>query len=708
MWQALWSFLLTSLSVTITTNFASAQVNSPHAKVTLVSSLSKAAPGETIRVGFYFEIEPEWHIYWKNPGDSGTPLRVEWELPSTLSVAPQKWPLPKRIPVGPLANYGYDGNVLIPFELLWSPSEEWSAADQSVSELKLTAKADWLICKVECLPADGVFELVLPIERSSGSELSASKHLFDRVKFPAVGALSDVRFRDLGVDYEISFGVPEGFSSSSIEWDFFSADELRIQHAAIPKLSSENDGRLQLTVPKDINAPNNLSTLDGLVMAQGKAENDRVGFEVSAKFFVNQSPTQPLWLLIIFAILGGLILNIMPCVFPVLSLKVLSFVHLAGESGGNRALKRHGLVFALGVLVSFWALAGLLIALRQSGLAIGWGFQLQSPIFVSALAILFFVIGLNFIGFFEINFSGGRLGSMGAKSQGYTSSFLSGILATVVATPCTAPFMGIALGAALALPPLSSVIIFSFLGLGMAAPYVVLSFNPKWLSALPRPGAWMETFRQFLSFPIFATALWLLWVMSSQNQEQVISLLTFALVVVFGLWLIRIGVKKFQALVLFSFVLLALVWLGRGLVKDLSIPNSTQTKSDANDYWQSFDPQSFDRALATSEYVFVDFTASWCITCQVNKKVVLNTQQAKEFFDSQSIAMVRADWTHQDPQITKLLGTLSRSSVPTYAIFRRDRKVFALLPEILTQQILDTHVQKFMKTFENNTGGNEL
>ncbi len=677
------------------------EINSPHATVRLVSSQASVNVGEPLQLGLYFEIEPEWHIYWRNPGDSGTPLSVAWELPTTNKIDSQKWPLPKRIPVGPLANYGYDGNVLIPYDLEWTPESKWSALDKSATSIKIIAKADWLICKVECLPASGTFTLELPIERGEGvdAEISADKHLFDKVQYPNFDTISDAKVLDRGTHYEVVFAAPVGFTNDAISWDFFSGDELRIQHADIPTFEV-NDQKINISILKDTNAPATIASLSGLVIAQGKDPNDRVGFEIKAPFGTSvAAPEHSLVWLLLFAFLGGLILNVMPCVFPVLSLKILSFVHEAGEKGGKQKLRNHGWVFALGVLISFWALAALLLVLRQSGQALGWGFQLQSPLFVSGLVVLFFLIGLNFIGFLEINFSGGKLGSIGAGRGGYTSSFLSGILATIVATPCTAPFMGVALGAALSLPPLTSLLIFTFLGLGMAAPYVVLSYNPRWLSILPRPGVWMETLRQFLAFPIFATSLWLLWVLSQQNPDQVITILLVALLLAFLIWVLRakMSCKKKWLFCLLSAA--SLFWVVQSLSSSISSSKNRDT-ARADDFWQPYTPVAFDKALATTEYVFVDFTASWCITCQVNKKVVLNTSEAQAFFAKNQVIAMRADWTHQDPQITQLLESIGRSSVPTYAIFRRDRKDFALLPEILTQQILNDKVQEFI-----NSGG---
>ncbi|HVJ65933.1 MAG TPA: thioredoxin family protein [Bdellovibrionota bacterium] len=684
-------------------------LKSPHAEVKLVASHSHLVEGEPFQIGFLFNIEPEWHIYWRNPGDSGTPLSVKWSIPSSLNTLPQRWPLPKRLPVGPLANYGYEGQVLLPFDLEWKRASAWATEDRGASRVKITARADWLICRVECLPAEGTFEIEIPIERGDGvssGELSSDKHLFDKVPYADKDTIKDAVVVDRGSEYEVEFTAPEGFDAPAILWDFYSGDELRIQHAPIPTFEL-SDRRVKLHLVKDTNAPAEIATLSGLVMAQGKEASDRVGFEIvaNAATTVVGAPDQPLALLIFFALLGGILLNVMPCVFPVLSLKILGFVHEAGEGAQGRSrLRRHGWVFALGVLVSFWLLAGLLIVLRGSGVALGWGFQLQSPLFVSALAVLFLLIGLNFIGFFELNFSGGRLATAGATRGGYVSSFLSGVLATVVATPCTAPFMGVALGAALALPPLSSILIFTGLGFGMALPYVLLSHFPQWLRFLPRPGAWMETFRQLLAFPIFATALWLLWVILKQNPDLVIDVLMMGLLVSFVVWLTRAVMARTTKAILGLLALAGGLWLGNSM--RLISEAGSEIKAESNSFWQPFTPEAFDEALATSEYVFVDFTASWCITCQVNKKVVLNTDAAKEFFAERGVTAMRADWTHQDPQISKVLESLGRSSVPTYAIFRRDRKTYAVLPEILSLSLLSDEVQKFMgQSASNNSEG---
>lgn len=675
------------------------RINSPHATVELFSTVAKIKAGETFDVGFRFQMEPGWHIYWKNPGDSGTSLQLSWEVPGALLPSDIKWPVPRRIPVGPLANYGYENDVLLPVSIGWRAPAEWSGEDLAAKSLKLQVRAEWLICKVECLPADGKFEIEIPVVRDVGAttEPSAQRHLFEKIVYP-FGNRIETKFENLSATYLLSFEAPEELRGRAVQWDFLAGEGLRVQHAA--EVTSETQGDVvTLTIAKDPGAPGDLSNLRGLVLAQGESAQDVVAFEIDAvRGEVRQSNHSLPWLLL-FAFVGGLILNVMPCVFPVLSLKVLSFVHQASQTtdGARRRLRRHGWAFAGGVWVSFMGLAGLLLLLRAQGEALGWGFQLQSPGFVAALALLFFVIGLNFLNFFEISFSGGRLATVGAGEEGYLSSFLSGALATLVATPCTAPLMGVALGAALVLDAPAALLIFSMLAWGMAFPYVLLSHRPQWLNFLPRPGAWMETLRQALAFPVLATSVWLLWVLQQQAADTVIGVIALALLLTFWIWLARqISVRgRLAKFIAHALVLAAIGWVGQGLVESWRGPHTTGV-AGATDGWSPFIADTFAEELAQNEYVFVDFTASWCITCQVNKKIALNTSVTKSFFAEHNIKALRADWTARDPSITQHLEALGRRSVPTYAIYHKQSRNFALLPEILSEDLLQSQILRFV------------
>jgi thiol:disulfide interchange protein DsbD len=403
---------------------------------------------------------------------------------------------------------------------------------------------------------------------------------------------------------------------------------------------------------------------------------------------------------LLFAFAGGLLLNLMPCVFPVLSVKILGFAEDAGGTGAG--MRRHGALFGGGVLVSMWVLAGMLLAVRAAGSQVGWGFQLQSPTFVALMALLFFGIGLNLLGVFEV---GSRVMALGGRLQGATDgggdvgAFLTGVLATVVATPCTAPFMGAALGVALTLSTAGAVLIFTALGAGMATPYVALSMAPGWLERLPEPGAWMETLKQFFAFPMFATAIWLVWVFGQQAGNGGVALLLFGLLLlgmagwVAHRWsdptLSRTVTLVTRGLV--TVMVAAAVAAGvMGARYDRPSPSSSnaETTTSSSSKWTAFSPSTVDELRAQGRPVFVDFTAAWCLTCQVNKQTVLSTETVQNAFADKNVALVRADWTNRDPEITKALRAHGRSGVPVYVLYPGDGSGPTLLPEVLTQDIL--------------------
>jgi thiol:disulfide interchange protein DsbD len=413
----------------------------------------------------------------------------------------------------------------------------------------------------------------------------------------------------------------------------------------------------------------------------------------------SNSPSLSLPWALLFAALGGLLLNLMPCVFPVLSVKILGFVRDA--DGDAASLRRHGFLFAAGVLVSMWTLAGVLFALRAAGSQIGWGFQLQSPSFVALMALLFVGIGLNLLGAFEV---GTRLTSMGGRlqsaspSEGTTGAFLTGVLATVVATPCTAPFMGAALGVALTLSVGGGLLVFTALGAGMAAPYVGLSMAPRLLDRLPDPGAWMETLKQFFAFPMFATAVWLVWVFGQQTGNNGVALLLFGMLLLgMAAWVLH----RWSAPQLSR----AATYATRGLVTALLLgavaagvlgatSNRTASASGSEEAaassatWQTYSADTVERLRNQGRPVFVDFTAAWCLTCQVNERAVLNTQPVQDAFAQRNVALVKADWTNRDPAITQALKSHGRSGVPVYVLYPGDGSGPTLLPEVLTEDIV--------------------
>ena len=405
----------------------------------------------------------------------------------------------------------------------------------------------------------------------------------------------------------------------------------------------------------------------------------------------NSGDNISIFIAILFAFLGGLILNLMPCVLPVLSLKIMGFIQQAGEDKSKT--KKHGLAFTLGVVFSFLALAGFLIALRAGGQYLGWGFQLQSPVFVVILCILLFLFGLSLFGVFEIGTSLTSSENY-IKSTGYTGSFLSGVLATVVATPCTAPFMGTALGFAISQPAYVSLLVFTFLGLGMALPYVLLTNIPKLLKFVPKPGAWMESFKQFMGFLLMATVLWLIWVLSLQTgAEGVLFLLASLIIASFGGWIYgrwgniskAVKVRRSAQLISILFIIGALIF---------SISNiETKANTDSTEinqgkiHWEAYSPEKVEEAIKDGKPVFVDFTAAWCLSCQVNEKIAFGSKEVQQEFVDKNILALKGDWTNNDPVITKALANFGRNSVPLYVIYSKDQEP-QLLPEILTPGIV--------------------
>jgi len=404
-----------------------------------------------------------------------------------------------------------------------------------------------------------------------------------------------------------------------------------------------------------------------------------------------------LFIALIFAFAGGIILNLMPCVLPVLSIKIMGFIQQAGEDKGKT--KKHGLAFTLGVLVSFWVLAGLLIALRAGGEYLGWGFQLQSPGFVIVLSILLFLFGLSMFGVFEIGTSLSATGQ-NLKSSGYLGSFTSGVLATIVATPCTAPFMGSALGFALSQPVYVSLLVFTFLGLGMALPYVLLTNIPKLLKFVPKPGVWMESFKQFMGFLLMATVLWLLWVLSLQTgSEGVLFLLASLIIASIGGWIYgRWGNVTKEAKVRRAAQFLSIVIIIGSLVFSLKnieakTPENTSTVRQGSIEWGKYSPEAVENAVKSGRPVFVDFTAAWCLSCQVNERVAFGSKKVQDEFTAKNVLALRGDWTTSDPVITKALAEFGRNSVPLYVLYKPGKKP-AVLPEILTPDIV-------MEAFKN-------
>jgi len=690
-----------------------APVKTAQVEAELVSEKTAFVPGQPTTVALRLKMADGWHTYWQNPGDSGLPTTITWTLPPDMAVGPIQWPAPHALPVGPLVNFGYEGEVLLPIEMQ-VPADAVPGTTRT-----LNAKAEWLVCRETCIPEEAVLQLVLPVaERADvypqwGSAIAATRAA---LPVPAKGWLFEAKGE--GNKVIVTATAPAGAPAPG-NVHFFPFQEGRIEPAGKQTFVRDANGTFVLTLPVAyqlaadfkrvsgvLTASKGLAVGDGLIAATTidvpltgavVAGPKPVDASVAAATFAAPKPAAEslsLWLAIVFAFVGGVVLNLMPCVFPVLSLKVLSLSTPGHED--VRRLRMEGLAFGAGVVVTFVALAGLLLAFRAAGEQVGWGFQLQSPAVVSALALLFFVLALNLSGAFEFTLLVPSSAAGWNARNPYVNAALSGVLAVVIASPCTAPFMGAAMGFALAQPAALTLMVFVALGLGMAMPFVLLTWFPGWRRMLPKPGAWMERMKQFLAFPLYATVAWLVWVLGAQvDNDAVVRLLVTLVVLAFALWAWRAyrggGGRAWSAAGIAGFVAAVYVvspLFGPTTDKDLPTPQA-RTTIGAIDLWQPYTPAKLDELTAAGKPVFVDFTAAWCVTCQVNKRLVLNDAGIKDEFARRGVQLVRADWTRRDPAITRALAGFGRQGVPVYVLYRPGKEPM-LLPEVLQKQtVLD-------------------
>lgn len=676
----------------IFSNTSQANTSDNHIVLRLLPSQTEVKGGQTITVGLEQTIDEGWHTYWVNPGDSGTAARVSWSGLEGIEAAPIQWPIPKRLPVPPLMNFGYEDNVV----LLQDITLPENLPDEPVT---LTATVDVLVCEKICIPETHNASFTI-----NGDEDAVPAAIeMAKTKLPLLLNLeTKTKEEDGTLSLQVKTDTPQAFSNTDsielypVEWGII--DNAQETTAAI------DGSTLLLNHPRGDRKLSDVPQSDVLI-TYTDASGMRKGVVVSALggIIPDVIPTSividesvGIAKAIILAILGGLILNLMPCVFPVLSMKALSLVQLKDKE--IRKARLHGISYTLGILTSFAIIAGILIALKATGAQIGWGFQLQNPAIILALAYLFFALGLNLSGFFEINTGLTNAGQSLTRKDGPSGSFFTGVLATLVATPCTAPFMGVAMGYALTQPALISLSVFLALGFGLALPYLLLTFVPALRHILPKPGAWMERFRQFLAFPMFASACWLVWVLSQQTGDMgVFMSLLGMLAIAFGIWIYKHraakGLWKAAAIILslisFTFVLSTLA-LNRQIT-----PEEHKASAAAGN-WEVFSQETLDNHLATDAPVFVNMTAAWCITCKVNERVALDTESTRNLFAEKKIKYLKGDWTNQNPEITKFLETYGRSGVPIYVYYappvNGTRPEPVVLPQVLTSGIVKNHI----------------
>jgi thiol:disulfide interchange protein DsbD len=705
---------------------ASDSFDDDHVHVQLVFRKAQLFPGAGDHGGLYFKLEPGWHVYWKNPGDAGEPPHIHWTLPEGMTAEPLQFTAPKRLPLGPLMDYGYENEALFPFRLVIAKSVKPGTA-------VLHAKVDWLVCRGSCIPGKADLEItqkILATAPAGEPDDGPGAEIWKRLAVLLPDALPP-NDRATFQPTKEGFRLTVETGRRELSATFFPEDQDIIDNPAPQKLTPTANG-LILDLKKDASLRANPAQLRGVLelsggrayeivallpgvtaapVEQGTAAGEASKEQASGpQALANQSgpaaiTAPPLsWTLLLrtsgLAFLGGLLLNLMPCVFPVLFLKGLGLVH--SGHGELHKLRAHGLVYSAGILVSFWALVAVLLGLRAAGATLGWGFQFQSPVFLALMAGLLFFLGLSLAGQFEIGLTLTSAGGSLAEKQGYTGSFFTGVLAVVVATPCTAPFMGAAIGYALAQSPAVTFAVFTALALGLAAPYVALTLQPAWTCLLPKPGVWMEVLRQAVAVPIFATVIWLAWVLAAAYGASVLAALlaSFLLLAIAGWFLGRWPAKRWAtavaALILLGVIALAV--FGQRLVGDakasMEPTGNTGLASAAAGAWEPWSPQLLAAYQSQGRPVFVDFTAAWCLSCQVNERIALNQPQVKKAFQAAHVALLRADWTRHDEAITQALTALGRSGVPAYALYAPGQSQPKMLPEVLTPGIVTDAIGK--------------
>jgi thiol:disulfide interchange protein len=648
-------------------------------------------PGKPVWVGLQLAHQPEWHTYWKNSGDSGLPTQLTWTLPAGVTAGDIAWPLPKKIPIGNLANYGYEDTVLLPVPLTISPEFKPSLL---AGELEVKLKADWLVCRKECVPEEGEFTLKIPVRSTTALNGPAFDASLKAQPRPLAGK-SDVRIDGNALKFTVA-GLPAAAQGKTL--DFFPETGEVIETAG--QWTQQWQGAVwTASVPISFQRSQSPAVMPVVLAANGQgwrteatvagewpkvaaAAGVSPALEAALRGNASPVPASPPSISFIAALLGallgGLILNLMPCVFPVLAIKVVGFTHHANDRRGHRI---SGIAYTAGVVLSFLALGALVLGLRAAGQQLGWGFQLQSPAVVATLAALFTVIGLNLSGLFEFGaFLPSSLATLESRHP-VGNAFLSGVLAVAIASPCTAPFMGASVGLAIGLPVAQALLIFGAIGVGMALPYLAASLMPAVAKLLPRPGAWMDVFRRLMAFPMFATVAWLVWVLGQQSGiDGAGALLALLVALAMVIWAFTLRGLARSVVVAISLVSLALLaWTVGPNITRATEPGPIAANAAG---WQAWEPGRVDQLLATGQPVFVDFTAAWCVTCQYNKKTTLSNRDVLADFANKKVALLRADWTRRDPAITAALGQLGRNGVPVYVVYQQGRAP-VVLSEVL-------------------------
>ena len=636
--------------------FGSAEiVDTGHARISLIKDHSDFVPGTSINIGLKVSMDKGWHTYWRNPGDSGGPIVIDWDLPKGFSVSDIKWPLPEKIEYPPLMTYGYEDFVIYPMVLS-------IPADYSDDYFEMAA--DILICADVCIPESGKIS-------SNLLDIESDSLIYEWLEsIPSKSLPITTSLNDNNLEIKITF-------DKEIKEIYFFPDE----NNSIDYSSKQNFYKKDDDYFLSIKLFN-----DEFQNVSGVLDIDGTGYNVSNGTFEDfNEEGLSLITALIFALIGGLILNLMPCVFPVISLKVLSFVSMGGSS--PRKIRNHALVFTVGVIASFMMIALTIVLLKQAGNFVGWGFQLQSPLIVGLLSLVMVFISLVLITDNSFGESLTKLGNIGGSENGYYSSFLTGVLAVVVASPCTAPFMGAALGYALIQPSGETVPIFLSLSLGFSLPYLLLAANPKLIDFLPKPGDWMVTLKEFFAFPMLATALWLLWVFSLQvNQILVIFLLIGWLLLALNFWIFQKNYKTINKVIFLGISIFSMIYF---------LPETEDIETEQNliigsatEWYEGIE----DDLRNKNQPYFINFTAAWCITCQSNEITAFSKDGFKSLLEEKNIEYIKADWTNRNDAITRSLKKYGRSGVPFYVYWEPGFENPKILPAILTDQIIKNNL----------------
>lgn len=679
-------------------------------KAELLADVSTVKPGEPFWVALRQTIRPKWHTYWKNPGESGLPTEIAWTLPPGAKADPIVWPTPILFEIGGITNYGFKDEATLLVRI--TPPADLAGP------LKLAADANWLVCEDVCIPEEGKFELSLPSGATATPAAPATRTVFEQARhkvptdspWPARYGVDKAGNPILQID-------AKGLKPDTIGNVYFFPAEWGPVATMAKQAAVIDAAGIRIPLKRgDAKTPLPPSLTGTLVLSEKTGDGTvQQAFDVSAKLdpaiataalgaasLAGAVGSEELSLVqaLLFALLGGLILNLMPCVFPVLAMKAAAFARLAGH--GRAEMRRDGLAYTAGVLVSFAAMAAIVIAIRGAVGDVSWGFQFQSPVFSLLIAYLFFVIGLNLSGVFEV---GGRLAGVGqglAARGGTTGAFFTGVLAVIVATPCTAPFMAAALGFALTQPAPATLAVLLAMGLGLALPYLVLATTPALQRLMPRPGPWMDRLRQFLAFPMYASAVWMIWVLTQQTgADGVLYALGGMVLIAFAIWLLRFGSSASAG-----------TWVRRGLAAiavllafavTLKLEDSPATAASATgdakggvnfDGWERFSRARMAEAVAAGKPVFVDFTAAWCITCLVNERVALETPASRKAFEQAGVVKLKGDWTNRDAEISAVLKELGRAGVPVYLYWAPGAEKPKILPQVLTEAMILSELEQ--------------